>query len=305
MTLVKHFVCAILLAGVLFGCRADRWPDPPPVDGPSYQTRYQEWLDERHAVAADAVRLIGVWPLPEGETAFGSDAALPVVLPASSAPARAGTIRRAADRITVLPAPDTSLRGEDGAPITRPTDVHGVLALGSLRLLVEDVGEGLSGRRFLTAWDDARVAGAGQPAIETYPIEQGWRVAARFLAFDAPKSIDVGDVRGGVQHFVAPGQLVFRVSGHERRLTALTEPEGREFFLMFKDETNRSTTYSGYRVLFAGTVGNGGWTVLDFNFAANPPCAYSPYTLCPLPPAENRLPIAVTAGEKRFSGRKE
>ncbi len=115
----------------------------------------------------------------------------------------------------------------------------------------------------------------------------------------------MGDVRGGVQYFVAPGQLVFRARGHDLRLTALTEPEGREFFLMFKDETNRSTTYSGYRVLFAGAVDNGAWTVLDFNFAGNPPCAYSPYTLCPLPPPENRLAIAVTAGEKRFSGRKE
>ena len=176
----------------------------------------------------------------------------------------------------MAPARDTSLRREDGEPITGPTEVQGVLALGSLRLLVEGVGEGLSGRRFLTAWDEDRVAGPGQPAIETYPIEQGWRVAARFVAFDAPKSIDVGDSRGGVQHFVAPGQLVFRVSGHDLRLTALNEPEGREFFLMFKDETNRSSTYSGYRVLSAGAVDNGAWTVLDFNFAANPPCAIPP-----------------------------
>ena len=125
------------------------------------------------------------------------------------------------------------------------------------------------------------------------------------MAFDRPKSIEVGDVRGGIQSFVAPGQLLFRVRGRELRLTALTDPEGREFFLMFKDETNRSSTYSGYRVLFPGAVGDGAWTVLDFNFAANPPCAYSPYTLCPLPPEENRLAIEVTAGEKRFSGRKE
>jgi uncharacterized protein (DUF1684 family) len=115
----------------------------------------------------------------------------------------------------------------------------------------------------------------------------------------------VGDVRGGTQFFVSPGQLVFRVSGHELRLTALTEPEGRNFLLMFKDETNLSTTYSGYRILLARSVEDGQWTVLDFNLASNPPCAYSPYTLCPLPPAENRLAIGVTAGEKRFAGRKE
>jgi hypothetical protein len=297
--------CGVVLAGLAFGCGGDRWPDPPPLDRASYQAQYQEWLDQRRAVAAEAIRLIGVWLLPEGETPFGSDASLPIVLPVPPAPARAGAFRRVADRITVLPATSTALLSEDGAPITGPTDIQGVLALGSLRLQVEGVGEGMSGRRFVTAWDEDRAVSRNRPAIETYPLEQAWRVTARFVAFDRPKSIEVGDVRGGIQYFVAPGHLVFRVSGHDLRLTALTDPEGREFLLMFKDETNRSSTYSGYRVLSANAVGDGAWTVLDFNFAANPPCAYSPYTLCPLPPAENRLAIAVTAGEKRFSGRKE
>ena len=296
---------AAVLAVVLIGCAGDRWPDPPPLDTASYEARYQQWLDQRRAVAAEAARLIGVWPLPEGETSFGSDATLPIVLPVASAPARAGAFRRVADTITVLPATRTALRWEDGGPVTGPAEVHGILALGSLRLLVEDVGEGLSGRRFVTAWDEDRAISRNQPAIETYPVEQEWRVAARFVAFDVPKAIEVGDVRGGIQYFVAPGELWFRVRGRELRLTALTEPEGREFFLMFKDETNQSSTYTGYRVLFANAVAAGAWTVLDFNFAANPPCAYSPYTLCPLAPRENRLAVAVTAGEKRFTGRKE
>ena len=299
--------CAVgvVLAVVLIGCGGDRWPDPPPLDRASYEAQYQQWLEQRRAVAAAAARLIGVWPLPEGETSFGSDATLPIVLPVPPAPARAGAFRRVADKITVLPATGTALRWEDGAPVTGPTEVQGILALGSLRLLVEDVGEGLSGRRFVTAWDEDRATSRNQPPIETYPIEQDWRVAARFVAFDAPKSIEVGDVRGGIQYFVAPGELLFRVRGHDLRLTALTEPEGLEFFLMFKDETNQSSTYSGYRVLFASAVAAGAWTVLDFNFAANPPCAYSPYTLCPLAPKENRLAVAVTAGEKRFARRKE
>lgn len=295
----------VVLAVVLIGCAGDRWPDPPPLDRASYQARYQQWLERRRAVATEAARLIGVWPLPEGETSFGSDATLPIVLPLPAAPARAGAFRRVAGKITVLPATRTALRWEDGAPVTGPTEVQGILALGSLRLLVEDVGEGLSGRRFVTAWDEDRAISRNQPAIETYPIEQDWRVAARFEPFDVPKAIEVGDVRGGIQYFVAPGELVFRVRGRDLRLTALTEPEGREFFLMFKDETNQSSTYSGYRVLSASAVAAGAWTVLDFNFAANPPCAYSPYTLCPLAPKENRLAVAVTAGEKRFARRKE
>jgi hypothetical protein len=69
--------------------------------------------------------------------------------------------------------------------------------------------------------------------------------------------------------------------------------------MMFKDLTNSTTTY-GSRIMTTSAVANGQFTVLDFNLARNPPCAYSPYTTCPLPPAENRLAVAVEAGEKRF-----
>ena len=98
----------------------------------------------------------------------------------------------------------------------------------------------------------------------------------------------------------AAGELLFRVNGQEQRLTAVRFEGSDEFFVMFKDATNLSTTYSGYRVLFPGVVNDDEWTVLDFNLAANPPCAYSRYTTCPLPPPENTLKIAVEAGEKRY-----
>ena len=78
------------------------------------------------------------------------------------------------------------------------------------------------------------------------------------------------------------------------------EPGGGEFFVMFKDATNATTTYSGYRILTPAVVNGGEWTVLDFNLAFNPPCAYSRFTLCPLPPSENRLPTAIEAGLKRL-----
>jgi uncharacterized protein (DUF1684 family) len=69
---------------------------------------------------------------------------------------------------------------------------------------------------------------------------------------------------------------------------------------MFKDTTNGSTSFGGYRVLYVPRVRDGEWTVVDFNMARNPPCGYSPYTRCPLPPKENRIPVAIEAGEKRF-----
>ena len=72
-----------------------------------------------------------------------------------------------------------------------------------------------------------------------------------------------------------------------------------QFYMMFKDATNSTATY-GSRLLHSRAVANGQFTVLDFNLAGNPPCAYSAYTTCPLPPRENRLAVAIEAGEKRF-----
>jgi uncharacterized protein (DUF1684 family) len=112
--------------------------------------------------------------------------------------------------------------------------------------------------------------------------------------------VQVSDVRGGAMNFLALGQLVFRLNEKEHRLTTFGEPGGGEFFVMFKDATNATTTYSGYRILTPAVVNGGEWTVLDFNLAFNPPCAYSRFTLCPLPPSENRLPTAIEAGLKRL-----
>ena len=294
--------CGVIALLVLVGCGHERWPDPPAIDRSQYETEYGHWRTERQLTAAQAVRLIGVWALPEGETTFGSDTSLRIVLPAAESPDRAGVFRREAETITVVPTAGAALRWADGSPITGPSNVDNMLALGSLRLLVEDVGEGLSGRRFITVWDEDHPAARNLPDVQTYPIDPRWRVAARFDAFDAPKPITVADVRGGVQYFVAAGQLVFYVNDHESRLTALTVLDAEEFLVMFRDPTNESTTYSGYRIVSTPAVVDGDWTVLDFNLAANPPCAYSPYTLCPLPPPENRLQVAIEAGEKRFPG---
>jgi hypothetical protein len=156
------------------------------------------------------------------------------------------------------------------------------------------------GREFVMAIDSSHPAATNPPPVESYPLDSRWRVAAQFTAFEQPKRVRVPDVRGGFMDFTAVGELTFRLDDEDLRLTALGEPDSPEFFVMFKDPTNRSTTYSGYRMLAPKVVASGEWTVLDFNFAMNPPCAYSRYTTCPLPPPENRLPVAVEAGLKRL-----
>ena len=290
-------VLSAVLVLTVVGCARDRWPEPPVVDQAQYQQEYSEWRDEQQQTAAYAIGILGVWPLEDGDTAFSADGSLPIVLPARVAQSRVGVFRRSGEKVTVIPAPGAALRTSGGKPVKGPTELDQEVALGSVNFEIVDMGEG---RRFVSAVDKNHPSLEHLPMVETYPLDPRWRVAARFEAFESAKPVRVPDVRGGYMDFVAPGRLVFRVQDQELRLTALGIPAGDQFFVMFKDPTNESTTYGGYRILTPAVAADGEWTVLDFNMARNPPCGYSPYTTCPLPPPENRLATAIEAGEKRF-----
>jgi uncharacterized protein (DUF1684 family) len=286
----------LVLAVVLAGCARSTWPDPPVVDQAQYQKEYEQWRAGQQETAISSSKLLGVWPLENGDTAFGADRSLPIVLPVKAVPARAGVFQRSGETVRVIPASGVTLRTTDGAAISGPAGVDAELALGSVRLSVFEMSQG---RRFVSASDEEHPGLVNLPRIQTYPVDPRWRLSARFDAFDAPKPIRIDDVRGGSSEEMAAGRLTFHVNGQEQHLTVISFPGSDEFFMMFKDATNATTTY-GSRILTSRVVPNGEFTVLDFNMARNPPCAYSPYTNCPLPPRENRLAVAIEAGEKRF-----
>ncbi len=290
------YAFGVILLGLCVGCARQPWPEPPVIDQATYQKDYQKWLDAQQETARDGTKEVGIWPLQEGETAFGSDASLPIALPVQAVPDRAGVFRRAGETVIVTPARGVALRVGDGDPVKTSTVVEGELSFGSVRMFVIPMGDG---RQFVTASDDAHPLLKDLPMVQTYPVEMRWRVAARFDAFDKTKMIPISDIRGGSTEYPAVGRLTFRIGDQEQQLTAFGFPGSGEFSLLFKDATNASTTY-GFRILHAPMVKNGEWTVIDFNVAGNPPCAYSKYTTCPLPPAENRLAVAIEAGEKRF-----
>ena len=286
-----------VIASLVVACGSERWPSPPGVEQTKYEADYRAWRETQQGLISDVLSIVGVWPLEEGETAFGSDETLPIVLPLSGQPNRAGVFRRDGAMISVVPTPDSALRLADGRPVREAMTLEQEVWIDSLLLYVADAGDE---RRWLTARDMKHSSITNPPSLEMYPLDAKWRVSARFDAFQSPKPVQVSDVRGGAMNFLALGQLVFRLNGKEHRLTAFGEPGGGEFFVMFKDPTNLTTTYPGYRILTPALVNGGEWTVIDFNFAFNPPCAYSRYTLCPLPPPENTLPVAVEAGLKRL-----
>lgn len=132
-----------------------------------------------------------------------------------------------------------------------------------------------------------------------FPIDESSRVTARFEAFPEPKEVMIPNVLGGNFKMKSPGLLKFTAKGKECSLQPVTEDDGT-LFIIFSDMSNRNETYKSGRFLYADKPVNGE-AVLDFNKAENPPCAFTPYATCPLPPPQNKLEIEIKAGEKRYN----
>jgi uncharacterized protein (DUF1684 family) len=136
--------------------------------------------------------------------------------------------------------------------------------------------------------------------LEFFPIDPAFRIEAQFQRFDPPRTtrhtLDIGE--GAVR--VVPGLASFTLAGRPCALEPVIDEDGRRLFFVFGDATNRDTSYPGGRFLYAEFPA-GAELVLDFNLAFNPPCAFTPFSTCPAIPAANRLPSAVTAGERRYT----
>jgi len=135
--------------------------------------------------------------------------------------------------------------------------------------------------------------------VPTYAPDPRWAFEARFVAFSAPRPTAVGSVVEGLEHvYDARGQVVFDFEGATLRLMAFNGHTPGSLMVLFTDATSGTTTYAANRTLELDAPDEQGNVVLDFNRAVNLPCAFTDFATCPLPPAENRLPIAIEAGEK-------
>ena len=135
--------------------------------------------------------------------------------------------------------------------------------------------------------------------LHWFPTDESYKVTARLEAWPEPKELSVPNVLGGNFKMKSPGVLKFSLNGKEYSLQPVLEDDDATLFIIFGDGSNRSETYKSGRFLYAEKPVNGE-TILDFNKAENPPCAFTPYATCPLPPAGNKLEIEIKAGEKRY-----
>ncbi len=142
----------------------------------------------------------------------------------------------------------------------------------------------------------------GFTGIERFPVDQSWRIEAKWVPFDPVHHLNVPTVIGTVEKYPVPGKLVFERDGKNFSILPVIEvPGDKELFVIFADRTSGKETYGAARFVYIDMPENGK-AVIDFNKAYNPPCAFTPYATCPLAPPENRLDLRVTAGEKAYHG---
>jgi uncharacterized protein len=134
--------------------------------------------------------------------------------------------------------------------------------------------------------------------IPTYPPSEHWRITGTFSPYEAPKTVTTGAVVEGLEHHhEAVGVIDFELAGTARQLITFGRETG-ELHVLFTDATSGVTTYPGARSLSISAPADGGSVTLDFNRASNLPCSFTDYATCPVAPPENRLTVAVEAGEQ-------
>ncbi len=276
------------------------------ASAPGFADSLAEYRESRVARLRDPngwLTIAGLFWLEPGENSFGTDPANTVVLPAGTAPARAGVFVLADGKVTVRPDPGADLR-LDGEPVgerTLATDADGSpdrLTLGRLTFWVIARGE-----RFAIRLRDPEAALLKNFAgVDFFPPDPDYQVVGWFHSYGDPQRVPMENMVGTVDTVLVPGIVLFTLDGADCSLVPVVDdPADSNFFFVFSDATSGDETYGAGRFLSA-TLAPRDRVVLDFNRAYNPPCAFNPYTTCPLPLPENRLPVPVRAGEKAYAG---
>ena len=265
----------------------------------AYRASVEKWRREYEAdLTSDHgwLTISGLFWLHEGQNRFGSDPTNDIVLP-ESATADAGYFEFHAGK-TIAHVNSGVTVTMKGKPVVtaelRPDSRDDRLTLGSLTLWVHASGD----RYAIRMRDPASLLRHDFHGLSWFPVDQSYRVIARFVAYDQPKQVPIQNLAGDSLALPISGYAVFTLHGQEFRLEGQTESDGSLSFVI-RDLTSGKETYAASRFLDADAPKDG-TVVLDFNEAYNPPCAYNPYTTCPLPPPGNRLRTRIEAGEKTY-----
>ena len=270
-----------------------------------YRREIEQWrkaAEDRLKSDTGWLTVAGLFWLEEGKNSFGSAPGNKIVLPAS-APAQAGYFTRTGRTIsvTVNPNVNATLRGKSfaGTDSRLQSDENGaasgkedLLVIGDLTLFVLDRGNKI-GIRMRDKNSQYRREFTHR---NWYPVKPQYRFEARWVA-QPERAVKILNMVNEYEDYKAMGYAVFRVDGVEHKLEPVLS--GSELFFIFKDKTAGKKTYGAGRFLYA-PLPKDGKVIVDFNKAYNPPCVFTPYATCPLPPKQNHLPIPIEAGELNY-----
>jgi hypothetical protein len=279
---------------VLYSCDMNQ-----DFDLEEYKMEIQSWKEyrlEKLKSPSGWLNLAGLYWLKEGENTFGSDSLNDLVFP-DKAPQFCGSIVKNDENIYFVPDKENpiTVNGKITGQIKLNPDVSGkadTLQYESLAwyIIKRDTMFGIRLRDYKhPAIDQLK-------EIPTFETDTLWRKIAKFIPFDEPDTMIVNTVVGIDEYYTVPGKLIFDHNGTKYELIPFKSRNG--FFIILGDKTSAIETYAAGRFMYTDLPGRKNKVVLDFNKAYNPPCAFSPYATCPLPPPENRLDLRITAGEK-------
>lgn len=299
-----------LLALALAGCRGERSVDAEEeariaaaaAANAAFSAQQDAWRAERHAslVAPDGwTGLIGLYWIELDAHYIGSSRDSGMRL--SKGPPRLGLLQQDRGRLFFTPERGVELT-VGGEPLKRRIELHHDRSetptlvdfdggLGQLSVIER------GGRLALRVRHQEAAARQAFTGIDYWPADPSWRVEGRFIAHPPGRTLEVASIVGGTEAMANPGVVEFERDGGTYRLEALDDGAGG-LFLILADRTSGQGSYGAGRYLDAEAPDAGGRVVLDFNRAYNPPCAFTNYATCPLPPLDNRLDLAITAGEK-------
>jgi len=268
-----------------------------------YVNQINQWHQkrvERLTSESGWMSLAGLYWLQESDNTFGADSTNDIVFP-DKAPDFIGSFILNDGNITAKILPDVNIMHNEKPvkEIEMKTDVDGeptTLSYGTLSWYIIERSSDFAVR----LKDSANPNIKSFHGIERYPVDPAWRLDATFETYNPQRSISVPTILGTISEEPSPGALVFKIHNKIYKLDAIGNLDDDEFFIIFGDETNKDETYESGRYVYVDNPGNDGKTIIDFNKAYNPPCAFTVFATCPFPPEQNILPIEIKAGEKRY-----
>jgi uncharacterized protein (DUF1684 family) len=294
----------VVAAGMLTaGCgRSTVTNEAPASDASAHAAEVEQWRAQHdESYRRNYVTIAGLHPLKPGSNTAGSAGTNDVVLP-DSVPPRVG-------RFVLQPSGVVRFEPEAGVPITlrgspvtAPLDLKNdavsdpdELVLGDVRVVVHQSGAA----QMIRVRDPNGPWATGFVGFTWFPIDPRYRVVGRFVADAQPQTVRVPNTFGDIDEFSTEGVVEFTLEGQTVRLRPFTTRPNR-FWFVFRDASSGKETYAAARFLYADLASDGS-VVLDFNKAYNPPCAFNPYTTCPIPMPENRLTtVSILSGEKDY-----